>query len=518
MRFITIIILFSLSFIKINSQNIPDGPVAFYPFNGDANDISGFEHNGLPSDQVYFYEDRFGNPNSSVYLNSDGSYINVPFGYQFGSEISISFWMKYEDWGPNNSTAILHRRIGNNIDFDISISPGSSERNIAFHIGNWSEFGPNVNYEDQWIHYVMVYDGQTVKYYQNTQITEEFDASNNGPITTNNDLMVIGQYSGSNSLQGQIDDLGIWDRALTIDEINELYIGEFQTDCVPDGPVAFYPFNGDANDISGFEHNGLPSDQVYFYEDRFGNPNSSVYLNSDGSYINVPFGYQFGSEISISFWMKYEDWGPNNSTAILHRRIGNNIDFDISISPGSSERNIAFHIGNWSEFGPNVNYEDQWIHYVMVYDGQTVKYYQNTQITEEFDASNNGPITTNNDLMVIGQYSGSNSLQGQIDDLGIWDRALTIDEINELYIGNCDNLSIEEQNTNRIKIYPNPTSDYIFLVNNDELEAIVFDLLGKELIRENISSRLDIRTLEKGTYILNLKDGVNTSTHKIIKE
>ena len=89
MRFITIIILFSLSFIKINSQNIPDGPVAFYPFNGDANDISGFEHNGLPSDQVYFYEDRFGNPNSSVYLNSDGSYINV-FGYQFGSEISIS--------------------------------------------------------------------------------------------------------------------------------------------------------------------------------------------------------------------------------------------------------------------------------------------------------------------------------------------------------------------------------------------------------------------------------------------
>ena len=51
--------------------------------------------------------------------------------------------------------------------------------------------------------------------------------------------------------------------------------------------------------------------------------------------------------------------------------------------------------------------------------------------------------------MVIGQYSGSNSLQGQIDDLGIWDRALTIDEINELYIGNCDNLSIEEQNINR---------------------------------------------------------------------
>ena len=50
------------------------------------------------------------------------------------------------------------------------------------------------------------------------------------------------------------------------------------------------------------------------------------------------------------------------------------------------------------------------------------------------------------------------------------------------------------------------------------LEAVVFDLLGKELIRENITGRLDISSLESGTYILNLTDGTNTSIHKIIKE
>jgi hypothetical protein len=50
------------------------------------------------------------------------------------------------------------------------------------------------------------------------------------------------------------------------------------------------------------------------------------------------------------------------------------------------------------------------------------------------------------------------------------------------------------------------------------LEAVVFDLLGKELLRENITGRLDISSLEKGTYILNLTDGINTSTHKIIKD
>ena len=58
----------------------------------------------------------------------------------------------------------------------------------------------------------------------------------------------------------------------------------------------------------------------------------------------------------------------------------------------------------------------------------------------------------------------------------------------------------------------------MYVKNNIELEAVVIDLLGKELIREKITGRLDISSLEKGTYILNLTDGINNSTHKIIKE
>tara|TARA_Y200000002_G_scaffold150083_1_gene124017 strand:+ start:253 stop:957 length:705 start_codon:yes stop_codon:yes gene_type:complete len=72
--------------------------------------------------------------------------------------------------------------------------------------------------------------------------------------------------------------------------------------------------------------------------------------------------------------------------------------------------------------------------------------------------------------------------------------------------------------TNTINIFPNPSSEYINVTIGTDLEAVVFDLLGKELIRKNITGRLDISSLEKGTYILNLTDGINTSTHKIIKE
>ena len=62
-----------------------------------------------------------------------------------------------------------------------------------------------------------------------------------------------------------------------------------------------------------------------------------------------------------------------------------------------------------------------------------------------------------------------------------------------------------------------PQLGYIYLNNNEKLKAIVFDFSGKVVINEFVLNKLDISHLEKGTYILNLGNGINTSSHKIIK-
>ena len=91
---------------------------------------------------------------------------------------------------------------------------------------------------------------------------------------------------------------------------------------------------------------------------------------------------------------------------------------------------------------------------------------------------------------------------------------------SEIDVSYCTTLTIIEENLTEkeYEIYPNPTSDYIYINNNIELEAVFFDLFGKQQMREYITDKLDISCLEKGTYILNLSDGINTSTHKIIKK
>jgi len=79
-------------------------------------------------------------------------------------------------------------------------------------------------------------------------------------------------------------------------------------------------------------------------------------------------------------------------------------------------------------------------------------------------------------------------------------------------------MSIDYDLLENITLYPNPSTDFVYINGTDkELVAIVIDLLGRQVLREYVTEKLDISCLDKGTYIINLRDGVNTSSHKIIK-
>ena len=69
-----------------------------------------------------------------------------------------------------------------------------------------------------------------------------------------------------------------------------------------------------------------------------------------------------------------------------------------------------------------------------------------------------------------------------------------------------------------LAIYQNPTTDLIYLNSEILLEAVISDLSGKEVLRRKVSKNLNISSLEKGTYILTLSDGLSSYNHKIIKK
>ena len=82
----------------------------------------------------------------------------------------------------------------------------------------------------------------------------------------------------------------------------------------------------------------------------------------------------------------------------------------------------------------------------------------------------------------------------------------------------CTPASVDDQNQLDISVYPNPTSDIVYIDGNySQLKVVVYDILGKQVINKSITNSIDISQLEKGVYILQLSDGAKVTTQRIIK-
>lgn len=89
------------------------------------------------------------------------------------------------------------------------------------------------------------------------------------------------------------------------------------------------------------------------------------------------------------------------------------------------------------------------------------------------------------------------------------------------YIFTVNNsLAIEDNPlNNKIKVYPNPTSDYINIETASEIKNVaVYNMIG-QLVLNTVSNKVDISNLSKGTFILEVtsNDGQKFSS-KIVKK
>ena len=91
-------------------------------------------------------------------------------------------------------------------------------------------------------------------------------------------------------------------------------------------------------------------------------------------------------------------------------------------------------------------------------------------------------------------------------------------EINKPVWGTCPTASVDDQNQLDISIYPNPSSDIVYIEGNyTQLKVVIYNVLGKEILNKSITNSIDISHLDNGVYILQLSDGAKLTTQRIIK-
>ena len=87
--------------------------------------------------------------------------------------------------------------------------------------------------------------------------------------------------------------------------------GQFPTYVPINGLAAYYPFNGNANDLSVSANHGTVSGAT-LTTDRFGYPNQAYYFNGNGAYIGVPHStVHIMQQATWNIWFKLIQ--PNNN-------------------------------------------------------------------------------------------------------------------------------------------------------------------------------------------------------------
>jgi len=233
MKTTLILILTTLSYLAY-SQAPTSGLVAYYKFSGNANDSSG-NSNHATVNNVTLTSDRFGNANKAYSFNGINSYISIPHHAMFNfSNYSISTWIKYNGPGPASTVfwSILSKNntAGGNFDpFHILLI--NATKNSGGRIGSGTthiEFSPSPSLNDGgWHQITIVFNNNfnTIRQYvDGVHVhTSSFTAN---PVT-NTSPINIGRWAGYNNyFNGAIDDIRFYDRALSHNEIADLFQSE----------------------------------------------------------------------------------------------------------------------------------------------------------------------------------------------------------------------------------------------------------------------------------------------------
>lgn len=225
-----------LSFFHFTKANPKLEPKVKFSFNNFAlNDESGNFCSKVYG--VSFVKDRFGNENSACYLQGDfGSYINLGTNNILKPKTgSISIWIKVvhpmQHGKGIESNPILFTRSRDSIDHNEAYYMGYdlTTKNININTTLSREHQVTL-YSDsipkrKWIHVVMTYDNNFLCMYLDGKLKNKITKGFESKFLNGDSVMVGGRYDEKNLrfFNGCIDDIEIYDKVLSLEEINKLY-------------------------------------------------------------------------------------------------------------------------------------------------------------------------------------------------------------------------------------------------------------------------------------------------------
>lgn len=430
MRIISLLLVWLSLSASALSQNL----VAYYPFNGNANDESGNGNNGTVNGAI-LSTDRFGNANNAYSFNGANNFISVADNPElFSDELTLSWWYKVPEY---SGTRVVIGWVNGGNRYQQFFSGNS----LAYFNGYYNScccFNPtyiNMTAVNQWQHVAVAYkktntNESVTRLYINGELKQ---TDNHAAAITYQPgaTFFIGKTHDGGYFNGELDDIRIYNNAMTDAQVQQLYNAEST------GMVAYYPFNGNANDESGNGNHGTVNG-ASLTTDRFSNSNSAYAFNGTSDYINVPDAaiLRPGLEISLSAWVKRTRFAVDIIIEKGGDWTGGTCNYGLGLHSVNNNMFYFFFNGGWR--GTDGVNDLNWHHYAVVAkngEANPVLYIDGLP-KPVMHTSGGGTILMNNsaqDLHIGAQVAYSVYGANLIDEVRIYNRALSNAQVMSIY-------------------------------------------------------------------------------------
>jgi hypothetical protein len=311
------------------------------------------------------------------------------------------------------------------------------------------------------------------------------------------------------------------------------------------GLVGYWPFNGNANDESGTGNNGTVNGAV-LTTDRFGNIDKAYAfdglndfinvlhnqsLNLPNGTINLWFKTQSNNRMSLFNKSNFDDASNENYMSTLGYLF--TVNGPTGISYFSKYNSNCLPGSGWEGPTNSLNYSDNKFHMITcVTSSSSIDIFlDGTKQASIASPKINADTCGNSNLRFGVSWSGDlNPYLGDMDDIGIWNRALTQQEITNLYnsvssnecltmVINTGVLSTTPVTyTSSVSIYPNPANDHITidcgnLTNVTGWKIKVTNALGQEVFNQPMNTQQYVVPLNtwsgQGMYFVKIINAQN---------
>ncbi len=411
-------------------------PVADYPFSGSAKDKSTFANHGSVNGAT-LAQDRFGWPNSAFSFDGTQGSITAPNAAQLNSaNATISFWINPKAFPASGEGYVLSFG-GWQERWKISL-PGHGKIVFTTHANGscCSDMDSGTPLTlGAWTHVVMTHDGTNDVIYVNGALANAKAVA--GPLDVTTKPLGIGwdPIDKGNYFNGSLDDVQLFDVALDAAQIAALYAAQNTAPVVVAGKVADYKFNGDGTDATAFANTADVSSATAT-TDRFGFGNSAMLFNGTSSEVLAANGAQLNSPTTtVSFWVKVNAL-PGNGEAFLLSFGGWQERWKISLPPHGKvvwTTNETSGISDMDAGGGNELPVGVWKQVVVRHDGTTDKIYINGVEVASKNVAGDLKNTTKPLGIGFNPIDGGNWFDGVLDDIAIYNFALSDAQIASLY-------------------------------------------------------------------------------------